>query len=94
MNKKDLVLSLPQRLFLFVCLFILGYVVTLVACYVLGMVIKDNVPALLRISSVVQDVMAFTVPAVATAVLCTRRPARQTLPALWCCPSSQNGNTG
>ena len=75
MNKKDLVLSLPQRLFLFVCLFILGYVVTLVACYVLGMVIKDNVPALLRISSVVQDVMAFIVPAVATAVLCTRRPA-------------------
>ena len=75
MNKKDLVLSLPQRLFLFVCLFILGYVVTLVACYVLGMVIKDNVPALLRISSVVQDVMAFIVPAVTTAVLCTRRPA-------------------
>ena len=75
MNKKDLVLSLPQRLFLFVCLFILGYVVTLVACYVLGMVIKDNVPALLRISSVIQDVMAFIVPAVATAVLCTRRPA-------------------
>ncbi|MBD5182193.1 MAG: CPBP family intramembrane metalloprotease [Bacteroidales bacterium] len=75
MNKKDLVLSLPQRLFLFVCLFILGYVVTLVACYVLGMVIKDNVPALLRLSSVVQDVMAFIVPAVATAVLCTRRPA-------------------
>ncbi len=75
MNKKDLVLSLPQRLFLFACLFILGYVITMGASYVIGMLLKSNVPAAMRISSVVQDVIAFIVPAVLTAVLCSRRPA-------------------
>lgn len=75
MNKKDLVLSLPQRLILFGCLFILGYSITLGMTYFLGMVMKGNPAGAMRIASVIQDVMAFIVPAVATAVLISRRPA-------------------
>ena len=39
------------------------------------MVLKSNPAAALRIASVIQDVVAFIIPSVATAVLVSRRPA-------------------
>lgn len=75
MNNKDLVLTLPQRLFLFVCIFLLCYAITIGASFFIGRILSGNPAAALRISTVIQDVIAFVVPAVATAVLCTRRPA-------------------
>ena len=75
MKKNDLVLSLPQRLLLFACLFILGYAITIGLTYFISMVLKSNPAAAMRIASVIQDVVAFIIPSVATAVLVSRRPA-------------------
>lgn len=75
MKKCDLVLTLGQRLILFLCLFLVGYIITLVLSYVLGRILTGNLPAMLRISALAQDVIAFVVPAVATAVFVSRRPA-------------------
>lgn len=75
MKKNDLVLSLPQRLLLFACLFILGYAITIGLTYFISMMLKSNPAAAMRIASVIQDVVAFIIPSVATAVLVSRRPA-------------------
>lgn len=74
MKKSDFVLSLGQRLLLLLFLFIICYILTAACCYLLGRVLADNIPASMRISALVQDVVAFIVPAVATAVFVTRRP--------------------
>lgn len=75
MKKSDLALSLPQRILLMVCIFILGYIITMVVSYLLGRVLSDNLAGAVRISAVVQDVFTFILPAVATALLVTRKPA-------------------
>lgn len=76
MKKSDLVLSLPQRLILLFCVFLICYILTMVGAYVLGRLFADDPAKALRISAVLQDLLTFIIPAVVTALLVTRRPAR------------------
>ena len=73
MNK--LALTLPMRLLLLFCIFIVCYLVTAVASYVVSRLFAGNVAGAMRISAVVQDLICFIIPAVVTALLVTRRPA-------------------
>lgn len=75
MKKSDLVLSLGQRLLLLLCVFLVCYVLTIVMSYVTGRLLGHNAAASVRISAVFQDVFTFIVPAVATALFVSRRPA-------------------
>lgn len=75
MKKNELVLSLGQRLLLLLCTFLVCYVLTVAASYVLGRVLAGNPAGALRISAVLQDFLTFIIPAVVTALLVTRRPA-------------------
>ena len=75
MKKSDLVLSLGQRLLLLLCTFLVCYVLTVAASYVLGRALSGNIAGALRISAVLQDVLTFIIPAIVTALLVTRKPA-------------------
>ncbi len=75
MKKSDFVLSLTQRLVLLLSIFLICYILTMVLSYLIGRLMTDNIAGALRISALVQDVLAFIVPAVGTAMLVTRRPA-------------------
>lgn len=70
-----LALTLAQRLLLLLFTFIICYAITSMCVHVLGKVLGSNLSALMRISALTQDVIAFTVPAIATAMIVTRRPA-------------------
>lgn len=75
MKRSDLVLSLGQRLLLLLFIFIVCYGITSVAVYLLSRALAGNMPAALRIGAVLQDVFSFIVPAVATALIVTRKSA-------------------
>ncbi|MDE5662388.1 MAG: CPBP family intramembrane metalloprotease [Muribaculaceae bacterium] len=75
MKKSELVLTLGQRLFLLLCMFLVCYLLTAAAAYVLGRLLADNPAGAVRISAVLQDVVTFIIPAVVTALFVTRRPA-------------------
>lgn len=75
MKRTDLVLTLGQRLFLLLCMFLICYILTMVLSFVLGNVLSGKPAAALRMSAIVQDVIAFIVPAVATSVIVCRNPA-------------------
>lgn len=68
-----LALSLTQRLLLLLFIFIVCYAITALCVKIAGGILSDNLPAYLRISAMLQDVLAFIVPAVATALVVTRR---------------------
>ena len=74
-KKSDLVLSLGQRLLLLLCIFLICYLLTMGSAYIIGRALGSNPAAAIRITTVIQDLMTFIVPAVATAVFVTRRPA-------------------
>lgn len=63
--------SRPQRLLLFVCITLVCFLAGAVMVYFIGSTTTPRV----RIGTVVQDVVCFAMPAIATAVLVTRRPA-------------------
>ena len=75
MKRTDLVLSLGQRLLLLLCFFLICYILTMVCSYILGVALAGRAATALRISALLQDILAFMVPAVGTAVLVSRRPA-------------------
>lgn len=75
MKKSDLVLTLGQRLLLLLCTFLVCYILTMAAAYVLGRVLGGNIAGAMRISAVLQDFLTFIIPAIVTALLVTRRPA-------------------
>lgn len=75
MKRSDLVLSLSQRLLLLLFSFVFCYGITALAVGFMSKLLTDNIPATLRISAMLQDVFAFIVPAIATAMIVTRRPA-------------------
>ena len=79
MKKSDLVLSLGQRLLLLLCTFLVCYVLTVAASYVLGRALSGNIAGALRISAVLQDVLTFIIPAIVTALLVTKKPGALTL---------------
>lgn len=62
-----------QRLFLFACVTVICFLIGAVA--VSFIISKGSTPAM-RVSAIVQDMMLFIVPALATACLITRQPAR------------------
>lgn len=68
-------LTMGKRLALFACLTLLFYVITAV---VTGLIlhIGGADPKWMRICAVIQDLMLFILPALLTAMLCTRLPAR------------------
>lgn len=74
-NKSDLVLTLGQRLLLLLCTFLICFVLTAGASYVIGRALSGNPAAAVRISAVTQDFLTFIIPAIVTALLVTRRPA-------------------
>ena len=75
MKKSDLVLTLGQRHILLLCIFLICFLLTSAAAWLLGRLLNGNPIAAMRISTVLQDVLVFIVPAVVTAMLVTRRPA-------------------
>lgn len=74
-NKINFTISFPKRIILFLCLFLVCYLLAGFAVYILQS-LKGESTALLRICAVIQDIVMFIVPALATAVLITRLPAR------------------
>lgn len=56
------------------CVFIICYILTALLLYFLNR-ISDNQTAMLRIGTVAQDVILFIIPALATAMIASRRPA-------------------
>ena len=75
MKKSDLVLTLGQRLGLLLCIFIVCYVLTSVLAMFLGKILLAKPAAAMRITAMAQDILAFIIPAVATACVVTRKPA-------------------
>ena len=75
-KRSDLVLTLTQRLLLLCFIFIFCYALTALLVAFIAKILADNAPASLRIGTTLQDVFAFIVPAVATAVITCRRPDR------------------
>lgn len=75
MKRTDLVLTQPQRLLLLFCFFLICYILTAVTSYILGRAMAGRMEAAIRISALIQDILAFIVPAVGTAVFVSRRPA-------------------
>lgn len=76
MKRSDLVLTLGQRLFFLLCVFIVCYLLTALSAYMVSMVLASRPDAAVRISAVLQDVFTFVVPAIATAVMMCRKPAQ------------------
>ena len=68
-------ISFAQRLVLFLCATVLCFVIGSVA---IGLIvaIKGQTPAIMRISAVLQDIIVFITPALLTAIISTRLPAR------------------
>lgn len=75
MKRSDFVLTLGQRLMLLLCLFLVCYILTFVCSWLLGRLLAHRLPVALELSALAQDVIAFVVPSVVTAVFVTRRPA-------------------
>jgi hypothetical protein len=74
-QKVRLILNLRQRILLFACVAVLGYLITSVISYLLLVKIGSSTTAMMRIAIVMQDVFALIVPALVTALLITRTPA-------------------
>lgn len=70
-----LTLTFGKRIALFASVFILLFLITSVLCWFIIHIGHESLPSL-RISAVVQDILIFIVPAMATALLVTRRPDR------------------
>lgn len=75
MRRSDLILSLSRRLLLLLCFFVLGYALTTGLSLIAGKLITGNEAAYLRIITVIQDLIIFILPAIATACLVCRKPA-------------------
>lgn len=85
LQKKDLLLTLSQRLILLACLFIFCYGITMVLVYLISCLLADKPVAAMRIGAVLQDVIAFILPSVAACMMITRKPAE-----LMCLPKRIN----
>ena len=62
-----------RRLLFFICVTALCLVM---ASVIIAVILRDPTTPRLRISTIIQDLLMFIVPAVATAVIITRRPAQ------------------
>ena len=74
-NKINFNISFGKRLMLFLCATLLCFVIgSLIIGFIVSL--KGNNPAVLRISSILQDIFVFIAPALITAIIVTRLPAR------------------
>ncbi len=64
-----------KALALLCCMLVICYILTAVVSLLLQRLVGHNPAAAIRMAAVLQDVLLFILPAVATAVMCTRRPA-------------------
>lgn len=60
---------------LLVCVFVVCYLLTAATVYLVTKLLSGNEAAGLRIGAIVQDILLFVLPALATALLASRRPA-------------------
>lgn len=65
-----------MRIVLLFLTWVVGAIITAFAVSVVGRVLSSNPTASMRISAVIQDVFMFILPAIATAMIITRQPAR------------------
>lgn len=72
-DRLTFTVSAPRRLMLFICITVLCLVVGSIAVGLLSL--GSASAGRMRIAAVVQDVIMFIIPAIATAVMITRRPA-------------------
>lgn len=75
LTRADFNVSPAAALLLLVFLLIICFIGAAGANYLLGKVLAGREAAALRIGAVVQDLLLFIVPAIATALVATRRPA-------------------
>lgn len=75
LRRSDLLLSPGRRLLLLLCLFVLGYAITIGLSIPLGKLLISKPAASLRITTVLQDIFVFVLPAIATACMICRKPA-------------------
>ena len=73
---SDMNISASRGILLLICIFIICYMLTAGLMFVLTKVLAGNAAASLRIGAIAQDVLMFILPAVAVALICTRRPAQ------------------
>lgn len=75
MTSPKLIFTLPKRLFLFACLAIVGYFLTSVIAYFIIAKFGVSTPAM-RISAIMQDIFMMILPAILTALMITKLPAK------------------
>lgn len=75
LQRSDLLLGLGRRLLLLLCFFVLGYALTVGLSVLMGKMLADKPAAFMRIVTVLQDLFAFILPAIATACVICRKPA-------------------
>lgn len=71
----NLTLTLPKRLAFFGLVTLFCYIVTALILGLIGAKAADSTPWL-RIMAVIQDILLFILPAIVTALFCTRLPAK------------------
>ena len=75
MSNPRLSLTLTKRMVLFACIAIAGYIMTNIIVYFIIAKFGAESTRAMRIAAILQDVFMLIVPALATAMLITRRPA-------------------
>lgn len=75
LRQSDLLLTLGRRLLLLVLMLILGWAITVGLCLVLQSLLSSRPAAGIIISTELQEIFVFILPAVGCALLCCRKPA-------------------
>lgn len=73
---NDMNISPGRGILLLICVFIICYMLTAGLMFVLTKLLAGNAAAAVRIGAIAQDVLIFIVPAIAVALISTRRPAQ------------------
>ena len=74
-KKSDLALTPGMRLTLLLCIFIVCYIISVLCVQLTMHLCGTDIAAALRIGAVIQDVVSFIIPAIATTMIVTRKPA-------------------
>ena len=74
-KKSDLALTPGMRLTLLLCIFIVCYIISVLCVQLTMHLCGTDIAAAMRIGAVIQDVVSFIIPAIATTMIITRKPA-------------------
>lgn len=72
--KKEFTMAYGKRFGLFACMFILCFITCSVIVGIISYISSGITTAALRIMTVLQDIVVFILPAIATAIMITRKP--------------------